>query len=512
MDFEENDGARAGFTILENNGQLHHFVAASEPERRKWIEKIAAVIYMQQEDLLTPQRFLDLSRKVKQHEMHLKEVSEERDSIQIALLAALDRMQQTREEEMLKISRAEKGAMMLAEDLVVKHQRVMEVKCREVKELLTGRDAKYNAMLKERMEIRCREEKELLAGRDTKYNEMLKERVDAEDKLRDEIDRLKKELVKEKCVGEERVSEEKQRRTEQAKRMIVQRLLHSKLANAFDSYAYRVSKVRRQRETCRRVVLRMQHVALAGAFDMFLGTVRQLKANRQIVEKAMGRWRSPAMATAMWAWMEYMEVVAQERKDEALDAARNQLSGISEMAKTEKEELNRAVEEEKHRRTEQAKRIVHRLLHSQLAYAFDSYAYSVSEVRRQRETCRRVVLRMQHVALAGAFDMFLGTVRQLKANRQIVEKAMGRWRSPAMATAMWAWMEYMEVVAQERKDEALNAVRNQLSGMSEIAKTLQESQDQVIYSSILYCFIYIYIYITQECLRWQRLYKNLKIR
>ena len=56
---------------------------------------------MWQEDLLTPQCFLDLSREVKQHEMNLKEVSEERDSIQIALLTVLDRMQQTREEEML---------------------------------------------------------------------------------------------------------------------------------------------------------------------------------------------------------------------------------------------------------------------------------------------------------------------------------------------------------------------------------------------------------------------------
>jgi hypothetical protein len=91
----------------------------------------------------------------------------------------------------------------------------------------------------------------------------------------------------------------------------------------------------------------MQHVALAGAFDKFLGMVGQLRATRQIVEKAIGRWRTPAMATTMWAWMEHMDVVAQERKDEALDAACNQLSGMSEMAKTEKDELNRAVEEER---------------------------------------------------------------------------------------------------------------------------------------------------------------------
>jgi hypothetical protein len=33
----------------------------------------------------------------------------------------------------------------------------------------------------------------------------------------------------------------------------------------------------------------------------------------------------------MWAWMEYMEVVAQERKEEALDQARHQLSGMSDL-------------------------------------------------------------------------------------------------------------------------------------------------------------------------------------
>jgi ribosomal protein S9 len=169
----------------------------------------------------------------------------------------------------------------------------------------------------------------------------------------------------------------------------------------------------------------MQQRALAGAFDMFIGTVGQLKAHRQTVEKAMARW-------------------------------------------------------------EQAKRIVQRLLHSQLVHAFDSYAYLVSEVRRNRETFRRVVLRMQQRALAGAFDMFIGKVGQLKAHRQTVKKAMGRWRTPAMATVMWAWMEYMEVVAQERKDEALNEVRVQLSGMSEIAKTLQESHGQVIFCTTLY--------------------------
>jgi hypothetical protein len=79
----------------------------------------------------------------------------------------------------------------------------------------------------------------------------------------------------------------------------------------------------------------MQHAALAGAFEMFIGTVGQLKLHRQIVGKsihlAMGRWKTLAMVTAMWAWMDYMEVVAQERKEEALDQARHHFPGMSEL-------------------------------------------------------------------------------------------------------------------------------------------------------------------------------------
>jgi hypothetical protein len=124
------------------------------------------------------------------------------------------------------------------------------------------------------------------------------------------------------------------------------------------------------------------------------------------------------------------------------------------------DKLNRAVKVEKERRQQLAQRVVRRLLHTQLANAFASYAYGVSEVRRQRETAGRVVLRMQKRALAGAFDMFIGTVGQLKTTRQIVLKAMGRWRKKAMARAMWAWMEYVEVVTQERKEEALKYAKS----------------------------------------------------
>jgi hypothetical protein len=164
-------------------------------------------------------------------------------------------------------------------------------------------------------------------------------------------------------------------------------------------------------------------------------------------------------------------IVETDNLQKQLEKKSLEVATMSGMSKTEKEELSRALESEKQRRREQAKRIGQRLLKSQLAYAFDWYACRVSDVRRKRDACRRVVLRMQHVALAGAFDMFIGTVGQLKAHRQMVERAMCRWKVPAIATAMWAWMEYIQVVAQERKEESLDQTRNQLSGMSDVAKT-----------------------------------------
>ena len=119
---------------------------------------------------------------------------------------------------------------------------------------------------------------------------------------------------------------------------------------------------------------------------------------------------------------------------------------------------------------EQARRTVKRMLRIQAAGAFDSFLECVVEKKRKRELCLRVVLRMQHRALAGAFDMFSGTVEQLASHRRVVERAISRWRSPAMTTAMWAWMEYMEMIAVERKMEALEQTKNQVSGAAELEK------------------------------------------
>ena len=145
----------------------------------------------------------------------------------------------------------------------------------------------------------------------------------------------------------------------------------------------------------------------------------------------MSRWRSPALSTAFWAWMEYMDSARQERKEAALEEARKHLAGESEATHKAKRELELVVQSEKERRVEQAQRIVRRMLHSQLAGAFDSYLDRTVAMREKRVACVRVVKRMLHTHLAAAFDQFTEAIEQLKAHRQLVERAMARWRSSA---------------------------------------------------------------------------------
>ena len=254
---------------------------------------------------------------------------------------------------------------------------------------------------------------------------------------------LKQNLEDELANSKTHAEKECERRMAMCKR-VVARMLHIQLAQAFDSYCERVQQCKERKAVCKRVIHRMLHTHLAAAFDCFSEAIEQLVAHRAMVLKAMSLWRTPAFKEMFERWLDYVDGVKQEAIEEGNALARQELA--DKLAK-EKSVGEERVQQEKDRRMEQAKRTVKRMLHIQVAGAFDSFLECVMEKKRKREQCRRVVLRMQHRALAGAFDMFAGTVEQLASHRQVIEKAMSRWRSPAMATAMLAWMEYMETIA-----------------------------------------------------------------
>ena len=150
---------------------------------------------------------------------------------------------------------------------------------------------------------------------------------------------------------------------------------------------------RDKKDISSRMIQRMLHTHLAAAFDCFSEAIQLRVAHQTTVTKTISRRRTPLVKEMFECWLEYLDDVNQKVKEEAHAQAKQQIA--DELAK-EKCAGEERVAEEKQHRAEQAKRIVQRLLHSQLAYAFDSYLCRALEVRRHRKTCRRVVLRRPH--------------------------------------------------------------------------------------------------------------------
>ena len=66
----------------------------------------------------------------------------------------------------------------------------------------------------------------------------------------------------------------------------------------------------------------MQHRQLAGAFDCFAGAVETMVAQRDKIAKSVVKWRAPGVKRVVDRWLEYMDMMAQERAEEAKEIAR----------------------------------------------------------------------------------------------------------------------------------------------------------------------------------------------
>jgi len=118
--------------------------------------------------------------------------------------------------------------------------------------------------------------------------------------------------------------------------------------------------------------------------------------------------------------------------------------------------LSAKVESVAARHLDQCKRVIFRMLHSQLAATFDSYFSRVQEVKLRRENGKRVLCRMLHTHLAAAFDGFCAAVEQLTNHRQLVLRAVSRWQTPMLQIGFEMWCEFMaatKALQQEQSHE-----------------------------------------------------------
>ena len=260
----------------------------------------------------------------------------------------------------------------------------------------------------------------------------------------------------------------------QLSQRIVRRMLHVQLASLFDAFCSRVSKRRREREVCTRVVLRMQRKVLVQAWDMFRGTVQQMMSRRRLIKK-MGRWRNPHLQLYFEQWLDHVDrcrlEATKKEKHYLVEALRN-AQDVSEQE--ERRELQATTE--KTRRIEMCKRAVKKMLRHQLSMAWNEFVDCVLTTKENREKVRRVLARMQHRQLAGAFDCFAGAVETIVAQRDQIAKSVVKWRAPGVKRAVDRWLEYMDMMAQERAEQAQELARQELHDAARAKQTEAEAE------------------------------------
>jgi hypothetical protein len=185
----------------------------------------------------------------------------------------------------------------------------------------------------------------------------------------------------------------------------------------------------------------------------------------QTVEKALSRWRKPLLPPFFELWIEYVD---DRRAENAKEAQRLAKESFKEEATAELEQEQANVKKEVNRRLDMCKKTVARMMHIQLANAFDQFLERVLDKKEREATCKKVIQRMLHMQTARSFDRFAEAVEQLKIQRAVVSRTISKWRTPLKEFGFNGWLDG---VAEQKAEEA--ELAHELS-KQELASQLHE--------------------------------------
>ncbi|EKX37547.1 hypothetical protein GUITHDRAFT_116355 [Guillardia theta CCMP2712] len=109
-----------------------------------------------------------------------------------------------------------------------------------------------------------------------------------------------------------------------------------------------------------------------------------------------------------------------------------------------------------------SQKMIKRMLHIQLATAFDSFVERVRQCKDRRDLCRRVIDRMLHTKLAAAFDRFREMIDKSQAQKKVIANVIGRWVSPLERQCFDRWLDYVEYMRACEKEEAQERLKKEL--------------------------------------------------
>ncbi|EKX39729.1 hypothetical protein GUITHDRAFT_114227 [Guillardia theta CCMP2712] len=224
----------------------------------------------------------------------------------------------------------------------------------------------------------------------------------AEAAREEERQRRERELEGDQQRAEQAARSERER-LEATCRRAVQRMLRWQAAGAFDAFYGRVKEVQEQRERKREAVRRLMHRELWGAFEGFREAVEAARSREERALATLGRWRAPEKTRAFEVWVEHWE----ESREAAMLAGHERA----------REELAAALAREQERQRGLSERVVRRMLHSQLAGAFDRLVEATEKLRRQRAMISSCLTRWRGSEVADSFEGWREEAGRSRAER-----------------------------------------------------------------------------------------------
>jgi hypothetical protein len=227
-----------------------------------------------------------------------------------------------------------------------------------------------------------------------------------------------------------------------------------------------------------RILCRIKARELSVAFDTFSSIVADICHTRAIVSRSVIRMRLASVCWSFELWCRYIAESQQlqrgEVKEEGLELAKLEMQARADACEAaeraralaiDKAELQGEIEAEKCRRLVMARRVVVRLLHSQLAAAFDAFFWRVRDVKEVKQTRERVLARMAKSSLAVGFDGYRASVAATRANRAAVTRVITRMLKATLIFGFHAWVDMTEDIKTSRNAAAGNQATSQLREM-----------------------------------------------
>ena len=289
-------------------------------------------------------------------------------------------------------------------------------------------------------------------------------------------------------------SKQQEARRQHLLSMIVKRMLKAVLSAGFARWRQNLRDQKILMTKTSRALRRWRNRAFASVFGRWAWYADERSRVRVQMSRILLRLSNRAASLAFEMWMNGVRIASQERAPPPPLPPPPRLLQELELEKEAKEVLKtkllaneaafRETEEKlvasQDRRLAQARRVVQRLLHSQLAGAFDSFHSRVVETQSKRQLCQRAVSRMQHLCLEDAWQMFTATVQQLKTHRGMVARAVSRWKLPGARIAFDAWLQYMLHVELNEAQSAVEKSEQKIRDETAILKQECEQSTTMI--------------------------------